>query len=248
MTRPCFSLTSRSISLGKTFALGLGLHAFGLLSINGANAHIQLTSPTQRYTDLKMGPCGKGGLDARTQNVTTAKPGATITVKWDETIDHPGHFRIAFDPDGAHFTDPSSFTDTAPRMYVLLDNIADKTGTAPIPYTAQVTLPNMECNNCTLQVLQVMTDKPPYGDGNDIYYQCADFVLAADAPDMAGQAPRNDLGATHDLSVEAPTVVPTGCQTAPGAATGKSAGVGLFLSTILVGLLGLARRRRSIAL
>jgi hypothetical protein len=26
-----------------------------------------------------------------------------------------------------------------------------------------------------------MSDKPPYGDGNDMYYQCADLVLSADA-------------------------------------------------------------------
>ncbi len=51
-------------------------------------------------------------------------------------------------------------------------------------YSMQVTLPDVECDNCTLQLIQVMSDKPPWGPGggNDIYYQCADLVLSRDAP------------------------------------------------------------------
>lgn len=155
-----------------------------------AHAHIALTSPAPRYADQKAGPCGRGSLDQRTTNVSVFRPGQTITVTWQETINHPGHYRIAFDPNGTRFTDPASFTDVAPRMHVLVDNIADKAGGA---YSQQVTLPNVECTNCTLQLIQVMTDKPPYGDGNDIYYQCADIVLAA--PQDAGV----DLSRTPDL-------------------------------------------------
>ena len=29
-----------------------------------------------------------------------------------------------------------------------------------------------------LKLLQMMTDKAPYGDGNDLYYQCIDLVLS----------------------------------------------------------------------
>src|SRR3569832_2872337 len=103
--------------------------ALALLGVSSTHTHHDLISPKPRYNDLKSGPCDKGLTDARTTtNVTTFKPGETITVTWNEYIDHPGHFRIAFDPDGQRFTDPSSFTDVAPRQYVLLDNIADKTG------------------------------------------------------------------------------------------------------------------------
>ncbi|MCA9560948.1 MAG: hypothetical protein KC583_20510, partial [Myxococcales bacterium] len=46
-----------------------------------------------------------------------------------------------------------------------------------------VTLPDVECDNCTLQVIQVMFDKPPQtSPGNDLYYQCADLVLRGDGP------------------------------------------------------------------
>ncbi|MFO0577350.1 MAG: SCE4755 family polysaccharide monooxygenase-like protein [Polyangia bacterium] len=219
-----------------------------VLAATDAQAHIALMSPKARYSDLKSGPCGRGALDVRTNNVTTFKPGETITVTWQETVSHPGHYRIAFDPDGTHFTDPSSFTDTAPRMYVLKDNIADKTGTQM--YTDTVTLPNVECTNCTLQVIQVMTDKPPYGDGNDLYYQCADLVLRADPPDMAGTSDLS-VAPVADMSVTEPAPTPggmaTGCTMGALGSLGSGgglAGVGV-LGLALAGLRGRRRHRRS---
>ena len=180
----------RPVSLGFA-ALSLALVAAP------ASAHIALSAPLARSNDqiqLKNGPCGQTKT-ARTKTVTTFAPGETITVAWDETIDHPGHFRISFDPGGASFPDPTSFTDTSSGPTDLVDDIADKSGNAPIPYTQRVTLPNVECTNCTLQLIQVMTDKPRYGDGNDIYYQCADIVLARDAPPSDGGT------VTHDAAI-----------------------------------------------
>jgi hypothetical protein len=113
--------------------------------------------------------------------MTMLTSGQKLTVSWDETIQHPGHYRIAFDSDGNDFPDPTSFTDIATAnkdlgngVIVLLDGIMDKTSKA---YTAEITLPDIECNNCTLQLIQVMTDKAPYGDGNDNYHECANLVL-----------------------------------------------------------------------
>ena len=63
---------------------------------------------------------------------------------------------------------------------VLLDGIED--GAPNNLYRVSVTLPEVECDNCTLQVMQVMTDAPPFGGGDDLYYQCADLVLAAPVP------------------------------------------------------------------
>lgn len=144
-----------------------------------AAAHLNLLSPPPRTTSLKSGPCGaadsvRGGV------VSTFRPGQTITVTWDEFVDHPGHFRIAFDDDGQDiFVDPAGFEDVSSGPGVLIDGIADRSGGGM--YSQEVTLPNVECDNCTLQVIQVMSDKPPYGDGNDMYYQCADLVLSLDA-------------------------------------------------------------------
>lgn len=172
-----------------------GLTVGALLSTSTAEAHLGLDAPTSRYGrgTLKSPPCGQTG-GTRTQNVTTFEAGQTITVQWNEYINHPSHYRIAFDDDGDDdFEDPACLSGCNSRnpvvqMYnnstVLLDGIADANGGT---YTATVTLPDIECNNCTLQVIQVMYDKPPYTiPGNEMYYQCADLVLQRTAPPDAG--------------------------------------------------------------
>lgn len=135
-----------------------------------ASAHITMTSPTPRTTDNKAGPCGAAG-STRGSHVATFAPGETITVEWDETIDHPGHYRIAFDNDGDDvFINPSTPDDNYP--FTLMEPIPDKDGGH---YTQAITLPTTLCNNCTLQLMQIMTTDVPY---NSFYYQCADITIA----------------------------------------------------------------------
>jgi hypothetical protein len=152
-----------------------------------AAAHLGLHDPPSRYGEniLKIAPCGRGG-GQRSTNVTTFEPGATIEVLWDEYVDHPGHFRIAFDDDGDDdFADPRCLrgcNSTTPTIELYADSTVLLDGIPDTPRGgesgARVTLPDIECDNCTLQVIQVMYDKPPYvSPGNDIYYQCADLVL-----------------------------------------------------------------------
>lgn len=165
------------------------LVAVGLVVPSVAAAHVTLTYPPPRTAMQKIGPCGEAG-SVRGTNVATLSPGATITVTWNETIQHPGHYRIAFDMDGQDFTNPpSATTDTSSQSpNLVIDMIPDAT---TMGYSKQITLPNVTCTNCTLQLIQLMTDKPPYDPGtagDDIYYQCADITLAADAPD-AGTPP-----------------------------------------------------------
>jgi hypothetical protein len=164
-----------------------------------AAAHLALRSPPSRYGAgvLKVGPCGQAG-GARTDNVTELEPGATIEVVWDEYVNHPGHFRISFDVDGDDdFVDPACLSGCDTRSpeierysndTVLLDGIADTPEGGQS--SASVTLPDVECDRCTLQVIQVMYDKPPYvTPGNDIYYQCADLVLRREAVPSATPTP-----------------------------------------------------------
>lgn len=187
-----------------------------------AAAHLHVTSPQSRGEALKQGPCGGGPDQARGDVVHTFRPGQTITVEWDEFVDHPGHFRIAFDDDGQDiFVDPKGFEDVAGGPGVLLDGIADRDGGS---YSQEVTLPDVECDRCTLQVIQVMSDKPPYGDGNDMYYQCVDLVLSGTAVPEANT--------TDGLDDQ-------GCGCAAG-----SGGAGAPGLLGLLGLLGLRRRRR----
>jgi uncharacterized protein (TIGR03382 family) len=146
--------------------------------------------PAPRHSSQKSGPCGAGDGDERGGVISTYAPGSTITVRWQETVPHPGYFRISFDADGqdAFFDPPTSAP--AGGDGVLVDAIADKDGTGV--YEQQVTLPDVACDRCTLQLVQVMTDKPPYGDGNDLYYQCADLVLSDDEPATTGATAGED--------------------------------------------------------
>lgn len=212
-----------------------------------AYAHIQLTYPPQRYTDQKAGPCGRSPETGRGATVTTLQPGATITVIWDETVNHAGYFRISFDDNGQDgFIDPADPTDFYNSATVLADNIADTPsgGTS----TFEITLPNIECDNCTLQVIQFMTGNPPYNDGNDFYYQCADLVLSANAPDAgtpdAGTpdaTPNSDApGPGPDAGDPDPQPPMDGCcQTGSGSLPGH-----LVLLLLVAATISLMRRRR----
>lgn len=173
-------------------ALGSAVAIVSLSTLG--NAHISLDMPVSRYYQAsssqadqvkqKAGPCGVSG-DGRTLTdslISTYKPGETITVTWRETIQHPGHFRIAFDSDGQDFAFPGE--DSPSGVVILADNIADKSSAN---YSQQVTLPDIECSNCTLQLIQVMTtDPPPYSATGDLYFNCADIVLKADAAGSTG--------------------------------------------------------------
>jgi len=178
-------------------ALALGVQ---LLS-GSAFAHIELQSPMNRYSDIKSGdnkscPCGSGTTnrscrkpeelsdpDRSADRATTFAPGDTITVHFDEYVGHSGRYRIAFDPDGADLDD---FNEN-----ILLDEPDPAGGVGNIGddsiWEFQVTLPEMTCDNCTLQLIQVMdgntTDKVlnPVDRGGT-YFQCADIVLANGTP------------------------------------------------------------------
>lgn len=139
-----------------------------LLLSGTAYAHIAMTFPTPRGIDQKAGPCGAAG-STRGTKITEFAPGATITVEWDETVDHPGHYRISFDDDGNDFMNPVIPADNFPQT--LVEPIADKSGGH---YAQDITLPTTPCDNCTIQLVQVMTTAVPY---NSFYFQCADIRI-----------------------------------------------------------------------
>jgi hypothetical protein len=188
------------------------LAAIGVLaSAVPADAHIEMTSPAPRELAQKAGPCGNTGSKRGTK-VTAFRPGQTITVEWDETVDHPGHFRLAFDESGNDsFQDPNRPDDNFPQT--LADQIADRSGGGH--YSQQITLPNISCTNCTLQLMQIMTTAVPY---DSFYFQCADLVL----------------GDGGDPEPTGPTETEGGCATG-SSVQGLAAGLAV---------LGLALRRR----
>jgi hypothetical protein len=128
-------------------------------------AHIRLKAgqtlvPRSTSDSLKTSPCG--GL-ARSANPVVLKAGETITVNWEETINHPGHFEFRFSQAGdTNFTLLKSIVDT------------QDTGATPHQYTTQLTMPSVACTNCTIQLIQSMEEDPA---NPSYYYSCADIVL-----------------------------------------------------------------------
>lgn len=110
---------------------------------------------------LKIAPCG--GV-ARTLNSKSFVAGSTISVDWEETINHPGRFEIYF-------------SEANDANWVLLKTVSDTmdlTNDLPHSSTTTVTLPNVPCTACTIQLVQVMTENPM---APSLYYSCGDVQL-----------------------------------------------------------------------
>ncbi len=203
--------------------------AWVLTLVSVALAHIEMDKPSPVTDSLKDGPCGAGDHQ-RGDDVTVYAPGETIRVRWHETIDHPSTYRIAFDEDGDDsFEDPKTTDDFYVNDGVLLDEIPDQDDGV---FSVEVTLPDTPCENCTLQLIQLMLDKPPYEAGtNDLYYQCADIALRVGSTNTT--APVD----TASLEGEASQ----GCACDGSASPGLGV-VGLALAVVLG-----QKRRRNIA-
>jgi hypothetical protein len=202
-----------------------------LLLAGRASAHVRLESPASRYGDaMKLSPCGITG-GARTTRVTTVRPGQVVAVVFDEFIDHPGYFRIAFDPAGDSALGPPVWNGSAfvnpPGVQVLVDHISNPPG--PTHGEMQVALPDIECDSCTLQLIQVMTDKPPFDGLDDFYYQCADLRLSSTAP-LGGPPPLPPPSITAQSSTSSAS---GGCASVPGGAS---------MLVLLLGRIALRRR------
>ena len=102
----------------------------------------------------------------------------------DLTIGHPGHFRIAF----------SLASDADFDTNILFDNIQHGVDVDPATniFSKTIKLPNIQCTDCTLQLIQVMTDRSPPTN----YYSCADIQLTFDGnppPVMGDTTPPADI-------------------------------------------------------
>jgi hypothetical protein len=130
-----------------------------------ALAHARLVSPAPRTTTiLKTPPCGGIG---RSGLPTILAPGQQVEVEWVETVDHPGHYELAFSP-----ADDQGFV-------TLLGSIPDyafASGAVERTYTTTIQAPSTPCEACTLQLIQFMSDHPP---GSQYYYSCADIQIVA---------------------------------------------------------------------
>jgi len=239
--------------------------ALGCLVVSvDASAHARLVNPVRRRLDDLNGglkganlPCGMAKPGTPTNTFTV---GQTIMVDIQETINHPGFYELRW---AANDADLPLAASILPGM----NNIANP---AMLQASTKValTLPMTPCANCTLQLIQVMTEDP----ANPVNYgSCADINLVAAGADLAGVVPPDlamdpaaDLAAVeevHDMAAATSTddasaiAEPAdmgkrppaesaglpGCSMAWGPSEGLSTSM---VALLLVGLASLRRRAR----
>lgn len=116
--------------------------------------------PRNMSTGLKSGPCG--GI-ARTNAPTVLTAGQSLVVQWEQTVNHPGYYRIAFSPSG-----DANFDDNV--LVPMFQNVANQQF-----FETTITVPSTPCTDCTLQLIQYMTENDP----PSLYYSCSDIEIKA---------------------------------------------------------------------
>ena len=195
-----------STAFRQTLLTTLGAAAALSALAPAARAHFILLEPESWIEEStlgdpqKDGPCG-GDTGTPTGTVTTVQAGETLTLRWQETIYHSGHWRIAIARDRSELQDPAvasmvdsrcnypaGAADALPEYPVLMDNLFPRTDplAAAEMFEQQITIPDMNCERCTLQVIQFMT----HHARPCIYYHCADITIVGGsdppAPGMCG--------------------------------------------------------------
>ena len=222
----------------------------GLVTTSTAHAHFALTAPPAYSVQDSLGlpeksaPCGQadpGSPVVATNIVTSFHTGDSITITIDEKIFHPGHYRVAIASDQSGLPiDPvvtagdtpcgSAVIQDPSTPGVIVDNQLPHTTMFTAPQSFQVQLPaGMTCNNCTLQVVEFMSDHPLNTPGGCFYHHCAQVNIVP----VGASLPDAGVAATADAGTSAPATS-TGC-----AAGGSAGGAGLAIAGLAI-----ARRRR----
>jgi MYXO-CTERM domain-containing protein len=162
----------------------------GLLLARPASAHFHLDGPVDWLaTDAqgdpqKAGPCGST-TGAKSNKITKVAPGSKLKILWTETIPHPGHYRISLNKDRTKFVDAVPVVEGndcksapigEPNAVILADGV-EVHGDVPTgtKFEHEITLPAEPCDDCTIQIVQFMSDHAP----PCFYYHCANIKIDA---------------------------------------------------------------------
>jgi MYXO-CTERM domain-containing protein len=152
-----------------------------------------------------------------------------LTLTINETIFHPGHYRIAIANDIASLpADPpvtatsstpcgSTVIDPAPALPLLADGVFVHTAAFSAPQTMQIPLPaGFTCDHCVLQVVEFMSNHGLNNPGGCFYHHCAIVNVGVGDTDggtsdasMMDVAPSGDSGPA-DTGATNDTGAPTG--------------------------------------
>lgn len=180
-----------------------------------AVGHFKLIEPPSAIVERdngdpqKMAPCGGNSansargtpadLGTPSNIVTKVRGGTKLHLKVQETIYHPGHYRVALavnsrselpkDPevttkDSARGPQSVSAVIQNPvQPPILADGLwphSTRPAGAMPPWETDVDLPNINCEKCTLQIIQFMAEHGLNRDGDYSYHHCADLQITAD--------------------------------------------------------------------
>jgi hypothetical protein len=180
--------------------------------VGRADAHFVLVSPAASLVQNRLGdpqkiaPCG--GVSANPARGTPPNPGVpsgavtsvmggtNLPLLVQETIFHPGHYRVALartavqlPPDPVVTTaqtekgvrSQSAVIQSPPVAPILLDGIFAHTERPTQNFEMEIPVPNITCPNCVLQVIEFMADHPGIAvDGGHSYHHCAILNITAD--------------------------------------------------------------------
>ena len=203
-----YSTARRRRSL--TAALALGATA---LSSTLADAHFRLIAPgnwvvqSADGSPQKTGPCGNEAPQTPSNIVTPYRPGDTVTIQFEETVYHPGHYRVALAANSPADLPPappvtagstacgSTVIQTNPAFPILADGMLQHSSPFSGQQSFQVKLPtNVTCTACTLQIIEFMSEH----SAPCFYHHCAKISIQA-APTDGGtgttDASRDSSGA-----------------------------------------------------
>ena len=188
----------------RTTRAWLGIVALAAMLPATADAHFTLMEPASwlmenRLGDpQKAGPCGGTSADAGTptMTVTPVTGGSKLHIKVQETVFHPGHYRIALatrsraelpaDPEVVtRESEKGPWSVSAAilkpeRPPVLADGLWAHTERPTAPFETDIDVPNINCEKCTLQIIQFMAEHGLNKDGDYSYHHCADLAITAD--------------------------------------------------------------------
>lgn len=180
----------------------IGLVAAAGLAAATAHAHFKLLEPAswieedERGDPQKMAPCGGSVADGgtRTGAVTDVRGGDMLRLVIEETIYHPGHYRVALarrinwlppspEPemkDTERGPRSASFPkDADPKPPVILDGLWENYERRTGMLETEIRIPNIDCEGCFLQVVQFMVDHPGVREGGFTYHHCAILNITA---------------------------------------------------------------------
>lgn len=223
-----------------------------------AHAHFDLVEPAPADNSTGGGkgapPCGPTTASNVINTDQDGKPlqgGHPLRIKISETVLHPGHYRLALGVNSRSEipADPPVVVDASkisvssavqPAVFpILADGLFEHTtGKVPITFMTTITLPNIKCTKCTLQVIEFMAQHSANDGGGYFYHHCADLKFDPDpalpdggttdastdtgggTPDGGGTAGKSGAGGTTAGSGGA-----GGAATASGGATGSGGSV-----------------------